>query len=524
MNKEKIIIIGSGLSALTVADRLCEHKHVIILTKGKIDQSNSSRAQGGVAASVAKDDHWKSHYTDTLEAGCNFNNKKVVTTLVKEGPNYIKQLIERGLVFDRDKEGELLLGKEGAHMRHRILHAGGDATGRILMDFMKKRIKNKVTIVEDESVIDLIIEDNACVGVVTKNEDDHLSCYVSNHVVLATGGCGAVYQVTSNAPTVTGDGLGIAYRAGAQLMDLEFIQFHPTMLYVDNKCYGLVSEAVRGEGAKLITESGKRLMDNVHPMKDLAPRDIVARSIHREMKKGKTVFLDIHMVDDFRLKFPTITSLCEQANISIEDGLIPVAPGAHFLMGGVKTNEFGSTSVPGLYAVGEVACTGVHGANRLASNSLLEGIVFSNFLADHLLTQTDKLQLIPKCGFNNTTKNNIEKLNLPSPKDLRTVMTYYVGIERNLEDLRYAQQWIEQFDFQNLDAKQIRSLPREQIDCINQLTTCWLIITSAIQRTESRGGHFRVDYPEENSAWQNRHIVRHILEQEREKQMTGVGK
>lgn len=525
IEKESVIIIGSGLAALTLADRLCNDKNVIILTKSSIDRSNSIKAQGGIAAAIDSQDNWESHFMDTIIAGCKFNDDQAVEILVKKGPSAIEKLIEQGFSFDTDKFGNIQLGKEGAHQHRRILHAGGDATGKKLMEFLFQRLSKNVLTIEGESVVDLIIEDDRCIGVITSNNTSKFSTYYANHVVLASGGCGGVYQVSSNDSTVMGDGLALAYRAGAELSDLEFIQFHPTMLYTNNYCYGLVSEAVRGEGAILRLEDGTSIMKGVHPLGDLAPRDIVAREIHRNLKRGNLVFLDISMIDNFCQKFPTITSICERANIKVENGSIPVAPGAHFFMGGIKTDLLGLTTVKGLYAVGEIANNGVHGANRLASNSLLEGLVFSNLLADYLLACPKRAHHYNHQGLK---RNRTQKvmLNLPTVEEVRELMTKYVGIERSHQELLFAKEWIEQFEFHRFNQEHIHFYNKNQMEIINLLTTCWLIITSALQRTESRGGHYRSDYPMTNdSVWKTKHIVRQNKENRIGRvSMTGVGK
>jgi L-aspartate oxidase len=380
-----VLIIGSGIASLTVAAKLCKEKNVVIITKKKIRNSNSMLAQGGVAVAIAEDDHWKSHFDDTMNAGCYANREEMVELLVKEGQRTIQSLIKEGMAFDRDEEGNLLLGKEGAHRARRILHAGGDRTGAFLTEYMIKRVQEHATIIEDETVIDLIVRNKTCVGVITRTEEGNVQKYVAQHIVLATGGIGGIYRYTSNAQVITGDGLAMAYRAGCELEDLEFVQFHPTMLYVNGYACGLVSEAVRGEGAILVTSTGGRVMQGVHEMEDLAPRDIVSREIYQRLLQKERVFLDISMITHFEKRFPAITELCHRHDISVEEGLIPVVPGAHFHMGGIKTNQHGETSISRLYAVGEVACQGVHGANRLASNSLLEGLVYGSRLGELLL-------------------------------------------------------------------------------------------------------------------------------------------
>ncbi|MDC3415654.1 L-aspartate oxidase [Aquibacillus salsiterrae] len=521
IEKETVIIIGCGLAALTLADKIRDNKNVIVLTKSSIRNSNSIRAQGGIACVVDPNDNCEKHYMDTIVAGCKFNDEQAVETLVNSGPIVIEQLMNKGFLFDQDSSGKFLLGKEGAHQQRRILHAGGDSTGKRLMDFLINRISGNVTIMEEATAVELIVEDNQCLGVITCNKANEFSTYYANHIVLATGGCGAVYQVTSNDPSVMGDGIALAYRAGAKITDMEFIQFHPTMLCSKGQCYGLVSEAVRGEGAILRLKDGTSIMNGVHPLLDLAPRDIVAREIHRYVKQGKEVFLDISMINDFEHKFPTITSLCEQANISTKDGRIPVAPGAHFCMGGVKTDLLGLTTVKGLYAIGEVANNGVHGANRLASNSLLEGLVYSNLLGNYLMACTNrKVRVSSPASRGNA---NVKRPPLPTTEEVRAIMSKYVGIERCEKDLLYAKSWIEKFSFQMFTNEQTFTFTLDEHNQINLLTTCWLIVTSALQRTESRGAHYRSDYPVSNdNNWQNKHIEQQ--NKETIVAMTGVGK
>lgn len=524
INTEPILIIGSGLAALVTANRLGKHRNVIVLTKGKLMNGNSAKAQGGVAVTVSEQDSWVSHFQDTLSAGCHFNDTQAVEILVKQGPAAIWQMIHAGMAFDRDEKGVLLLGKEGAHKERRILHAGGDATGKVMMDFLVKNLSDNVTVIEDETVLELMVEGDRCIGVLSSNQAGELSVYYSSHVILATGGCGSLYQVTSNDPAVVGNGIALAYRAGAELSDLEFMQFHPTMLYQNGHSYGLVSEAVRGEGAVLVNDREEHIMKELHPLKDLAPRDVVARAIEKERQQGREVFLDITMIQDFAFKFPTITALCEQAHIKIESGRIPVAPGAHFLMGGVKTNVVGETTMEGLYAVGETACTGVHGANRLASNSLLEGIVFANRLADHLLTKSGILRKQEVLKLQK--KVSRQQLILPAKKEIQALMSKYAGIERTGEELIHARQWLESFDWNPELPVDATLYTSEQMEIINMLLTSWLIVTSALARTESRGGHYRKDFPVTNNReWKNEHVVRIRQNFEIAKQTaTGVGK
>ena len=506
MPQTDVIIIGSGLAALSVAYHL-RHKHVKIITKSSWSKSNSMLAQGGIAAAIAQNDSWKNHFEDTIVAGCYHNNAKNVEYLVQEGPAELNEWIKRGVKFDCDQNGQVLLGKEGAHSHHRIIHAGGDATGKELTSFLFNRSKPFVQIVENEVAVELIMDQKDCKGLYTKTSQGEIKSYFASHIVIASGGCGAVYGQTSNADVITGDGIAMAFRAGAELADMEFVQFHPTMLYIEGKCVGLISEAVRGEGATLTTQNGKAFMHKIHDQADLAPRDIVSRAIFDEMEKGNQVFLDISTIKAFSRRFPTISSLCEQNGINISSGKIPVAPGMHFLMGGIKTNENGETNIRNLFAVGEAACTGVHGANRLASNSLLEGLVFGRRIANYISTLSFKEQ---RSGYSENLKKHInEKPEIPTKKQIQEIMTTYVGIQRSETGLHYALKWFEEYrdqiSFQDYNVKHFTI---GEIERINMLTIGWVIAKSAWQRTESRGGHYRIDYPQRNDLnWQRKQVI-----------------
>ncbi|WP_243290684.1 L-aspartate oxidase [Bacillus sp. FJAT-47783] len=502
MSHYDCIIIGSGIAALAVASQLCEKLNVLVLTKGAIRTSNSSLAQGGVAAAIRKDDHWTYHYEDTRYAGCFHNSHDAVELLVQKAQHEMEMLIEQGMNFDTNEQGELQYGMEGAHQKPRIIHAGGDATGKELINFYIQKVNEKVTMIEHVMVTDIAIDTNRAIGVWAKHRDDHDAVlYKGAHIVLATGGCGALFEVTSNSSIMTGDGLAMAYRAGARLIDLEFTQFHPTMLYVNGVCKGLVSEAVRGEGATLVDENGRPIMEGVHLLKDLAPRDIVARTMQFERLKGHHVYLNISSIQSFKSRFPTITNLCLREGIDLESGLIPVAPGMHFLMGGVETDLFGRTTVDRLYAVGEVACTGVHGANRLASNSLLEGIVFGRQLASIIENGT--------LDRKNSTliQSGATRFALPSKKEIQSIMTTYVGIERTETGLKHALSFFEQFVSEpTFFTNNVNVFTKKEVEIVNMLTIGWLMTKSALKRTESRGGHFRCDYPTENEVWRQQRI------------------
>lgn len=505
MSHYDVIIVGSGIAALTVASELCEKMNILIITKGKKQNSNSSMAQGGIAAAIQSDDHWKLHYEDTLYAGNFHNIENAVKVLVENGAQAIYDLKNGGMEFDVNENDEFLFGREGAHQKHRIIHAGGDATGQKLVEHLLTKINQNVTILEHHMALDIEVENNRAIGVWVKTKQNETMFYSGSHVILATGGCGALYEVTSNSLYVTGDGLAMAYRAGCNLVDMEFTQFHPTMLNVNGSCKGLISEAVRGEGAVLLDEEGRRIMDGVHPLLELAPRDVVARVIQYERLNGHEIYLDITNIKDFQKRFPTITKLCQNNGIDLVKGKIPVAPGMHFLMGGIETDLLGRTSVERLYAVGEVACTGVHGANRLASNSLLEGLVFGKRLANFLKNQP--IYDVYSTKNLSINKKNDSNISLPLKKEIQKVMTTYVGITRSHEGLEYSINWFAQFmhhsSFFNIN---VNNFTIDEIELINMVTVGWLIAQAAIKRTESRGGHYRIDFPQENDLWRKKRI------------------
>ncbi|MDF9760346.1 L-aspartate oxidase [Peribacillus simplex] len=506
MVKAGIIVIGSGIAALKTALEASKHKHVILITKSKIRHSNSYLAQGGIAAAISDRDRVSYHKKDTLEAGQRYNKEKAVEILVEEAPSVIAELIRSGMQFDHDHDGTLMLGMEGAHSERRILHSHGDSTGKYIMEHLIGCLKNSlITVVENAAAVELIIgKDDSCIGVKTLDKAGKLVTYHAERTVLATGGCGSLYHFTSNSQTVSGDGIALAFKAGAKVRDMEFIQFHPTLLFINGKAEGLVSEAVRGDGARLVTEMGRPIMEDVHAMKDLAPRHIVAQTIFSYIQRGEKVFLDISMIKDFKKRFPTVSSLCEKSGLDLKFGKIPVAPGNHFLMGGIEVDEWGRTSVPSLYAVGEVACTGVHGANRLASNSLLEGLVFGNALGQLLANMPARS--IPE--EKEQSKGSCHFTILPDLATLQGKLMNEAGIVRNEADLTRLKDYLETFNIEKLLHMEVTGLSIKEITNINATIVAWLIAESALTRTESRGGHFRSDYPsEDDSQWLENSVI-----------------
>ncbi|QHE53989.1 L-aspartate oxidase [Pontibacillus sp. HMF3514] len=505
MQKCDVLIIGSGVAALQLAGHLSKDLNVIVLTKSHLKHGNSSIAQGGVAAALGAHDHPHLHYTDTLEAGRHINNSLAVQDLTEAAPSVMRELIETGCEFDFGEDGSPLLGMEGSHQQHRIIHGGGDQTGKRLVDGLIKNVGSNVEVIENLFVYELLTHNHeACYGAKGKDANGDIHTFFADHVVLSTGGCGQVYEITSNASTVTGDGLALAYRAGAEMIDMEFVQFHPTLLYVNGEAKGLVSEAVRGEGAQLVTSNGKRIMEGVHPLEDLAPRHVVSQTIFDYIQQGIDIFLDIHSISNFHKRFPTITKLCEQNGVPISERKIPVAPGCHFLMGGIKTDQVGRTNIKGLYAIGEVACTGVHGANRLASNSLLEGLVYGKRLAQSINhAKQEKRYTAP---FLYKRKSSTLP-HLPTMDDIQSSMMKHTGIVRTKEGLIQQREMLESYKIKELLEMDYDRLSINDITTVFMLITSWMITSSALERTESRGGHFRSDIPIERDEWISNHIT-----------------
>lgn len=495
MEKTQVLIIGGGLAGLYTALNISNDIQITIVVKDSINVANSELAQGGIAAELSKsDDVLIKHIQDTFKAGSNLNNELATKTLVYEAGDNIERLIEFGVEFDTDKEGHLLKAQEGGHGTRRILRAGGDATGREVMKALKKRIteKENIHVIEGAMATDLIMKNGICHGATIIDRENKVMDILAAKVVIATGGLGAIYKNTTNPKIATGDGIAMAYRAGAVLHDLEFIQFHPTAFYGEGSGQRfLISEAVRGEGAKLLNVEGERFMPKYHPSAELAPRDIVSQSIYREMYDtwSDHVFLDIrHQSKEFLMnRFPTIYDKLVSFNIFMEKDLIPVAPVEHFSCGGIFINICGQTTIPNCYACGECSDSGVHGANRLASNSLLECVVFGHRIADEInKSSLDILEIeVPE------HKHTEKRYEFKSVRvEIRDVMEKYVGIVRTTEGLDIAKKIIGRH-YKNLSKTLVAS--HYYYETLNMATTAMQIIEAALARKESVGCHYRID-------------------------------
>lgn len=490
-----VLIIGSGIAGLSCALEAAAQRcgTVALLTKQRFEDSNTHYAQGGIAGVIATNDHPALHAVDTLRAGAGGCNARAVRVLCREGHAALRWLMNHGVPFDRD-EGQWALGREGAHGLPRILHAQGDGTGRAIAATLIERIRSApVHCVEDAMLIDLVTEGGCVVGADYLYEGQRQRI-VARHTVLATGGAGQVYARTTNPSVATGDGVACAFRAGAAIRDAEYVQFHPTVLALSEHPF-LISEAVRGEGALLRDRTGQRFMTACHPMAELAPRDVVAREMARVMafQQGEPVMLDATALGDGSAqRFPGISATLARYGLSLKTDLIPVTPAAHYWMGGVLTDTTGRTTLPGLYAIGEVACTGVHGANRLASNSLLEGVVFARRLVRHLRTQpvgwNGPVAMTAPVSHRMNSTAAVPAFSVPA---LQALMWQAAGLERDEMTLHAALErlhaWHHQLRWSDTDA--------ESLTARNLLDVAVLIVTAALRRTESRGAHYRHDYP-----------------------------
>lgn len=502
------LVIGTGIAGLRAAIEAAKFGRVVALAKRSVHESNTAHAQGGVAVVLQVDDNddMRLHVADTVKVGCGLNDLAVVEMVIQQGPERVRELIERGAEFD-SHGGELDLGLEAGHSASRVVHARGDATGleivRVLLNWLKQH--QNVRLLENHFVIDLLTDGNRCLGALVFTDGVGLQIIWSKRTILASGGCGRVYQETTNPQIATGDGLAIAWRAGAVLQDMEMMQFHPTTLYIAGASRALISEAVRGEGAYLVDKNNHRFMHDHHKDGELAPRDVVSRQIIRQMKKTATkcVFLDVRHLEyrHFSQRFPHITELCESFGIDIAHDVIPVRPSAHYMIGGVKVDLQATTNIEGLYACGEVAGSALHGANRLASNSLLEGLVFgwiAGRSAGQWIAQHDDVMQPQAIASNECDRTPASSasgtLDLQDIRNsLRTTMWRRVGIERRISQLAEAIKSIESWGQYTLTKQFDRPFGWE---AQNLLTSAFLIASAAAQRHESRGVHFNADFPE----------------------------
>ena len=510
------LIIGSGIAGLRAAADLALAGDVLVLTKADPTESNTGYAQGGIAAAVGAGDTPREHAIDTINAGDGLCVEAAVDVLVNDGVRYVNQLIEWGARFDRDRHGVISLGREGAHRRRRVLHAA-DATGRELGRALWERVaaQSRVRVERNARVRELIVEGGRCLGARYENGSGIHEVHAAA-VLLATGGAGQVFRETTNPPIATGDGVMLAWFAGARVADLEFVQFHPTALDVAGAPRFLLSEALRGEGAELLNKDGERFMTRYEPAGELASRDLVSRAIVREQHRtGGQVFLSMakHDPEWTRSRFPTIADACRSVGLDLGTDRIPVGPAAHYVMGGVETDLWGRTTVPGLYAAGEVACTGVHGANRLASNSLLEGLVFGARAGCAMRDDTPgewPIEPAKVIEFDVTRHRRAESpdgcdgaVTIPEIQD---VLWRQVGLFRDREGVTNALDMIDPV-WRQMDA---RILDGEPLDpaawrAASIITVARLIARAALRREESRGGHYRSDFPQRDDIhWKRR--------------------
>lgn len=499
----KVLVVGSGIAGLMTALHASELGYrVTIVTKGEIDDGSTRWAQGGIVAVLGSHDSPAAHADDTLVAGAGICDPAAVDVLTTEGPSRVLELVRLGARFDRDPDGRWALTREGGHHARRIIHAGGDATGAELQRAAQRAVLRdpSITVVTHALALDLLTDAaghaaGVTVHVAGTGARAGVGAVLARATVLATGGVGQVYDATTNPPVATGDGLALALRAGAVATDVEFLQFHPTVLALDGadpRQQGLVTEAVRGEGAHLVDHDGRRFMPGVHELAELAPRDVVAKAVLRTMVAADTdhVFLDARHLGSRLLetRFPTVTALCRQAGLDPADQLIPVAPKAHHHSGGVRTDLWGRTSIPGLYAVGEVACTGVHGANRLASNSLLEALVYAGRIAADLANGLPPQREPASSGAVAWAVDPAVRT------DLQHAMSHGAGVARSAASLSTAARRI-------AHQSRTRSSGREAWETTNLITVAAALVRAAQLRRETRGCHWREDFDAPDEAW-----------------------
>jgi L-aspartate oxidase len=510
MERVGFLVIGGGIAGLSAAIRLAKVDTVLVVTKEELAESNTAYAQGGIAVAMGGSEDVAEHLEDTVNAGDGLVNREAAAVLVEQGPQRVEELLAWGTGFDRAAAadgalGELLRTREGAHRRSRILHANGDATGReIAVSLLRHaRATKGITLMEFTTSVDLVVENvdgaRQVTGAVLLDREGKLFQVNARAVLIASGGAGQVYSDTTNPAVATGDGIAMAYRAGAALSDMEFYQFHPTAFAMKGAPHFLLSEALRGEGAWLVNAKGERFMERYHPLLELAPRDVVARAITREGLNGP-VYLDMrHVAEkaDLKTRFPGISKFLAGYGLELVRDKIPVRPAAHYFMGGIKTDVNGKSSLPGLYAAGEAACTGVHGANRLASNSLLEGLVFGALAAEAMVQgsetrdqgsedESEGRDAVPKAPAVKVDAAAIERW----ITELRSVMWKDAGLLRDAAGLKRAQARLE-----GMMGEIPRGFSRRAVEARNLFLVAGVMVASAVAREESRGAHYRNDFP-----------------------------
>jgi L-aspartate oxidase len=506
------VIVGAGVAGLRAALEAADHRNIIVVCKGGLEDSNTWKAQGGIASVLRPDDSFEAHIADTLRTGCGLCEPDTVEQVVRQGPELVRQLQDWGAGFDR-VDGEIDTTFEGGHSHARVIHAHGDETGRAIAETLIEKVRTKpnIRVIEHFFTIDLLTDnDNRGVGIIGRCKNRGLQILWAGTTILATGGGGQLYRETTNPPVATADGLAMAYRAGAVLRDPEFVQFHPTTLYVAGASRALITETLRGEGAYLLDTKGRRFMKEYHESGELAPRDVVSRAILAQMRKTESthVYLDVRHLDKeyFARRFPLISDLCESFDIDVSHDLIPVRPSAHYMIGGVKTDAGARTNIENLYACGEIASTGLHGANRLGSNSLLEGLVFGK-IAGQAVAMREAMDVAslkhPAIQYKipHSDRSRLDTADVRN--SLRSLMWRNVGITRKAQPLAEAQEIIRFWHRYVMD--KIFDTP-EGWECQNMLTVALLMAHAAGLRKESRGVHYRMDHTQTD----DKHFQKHI--------------
>ncbi len=511
-----LLIIGGGLAGLRASMAAASNQSVLVITKDQLRESNSHYAQGGIAGVIDPEDCFEDHVSDTLSAGGNLCERPVVDMVVRDGPRRIEELVNWGTRFD-ELAGSFTLGREGGHSHHRIVHALGDATGKEIMRAVieQTRQRENIEIWEHAFTLDLLTHDGRCHGAIIKRSDGPPMLVWAKQTIICTGGAGQVFRESTNPPVATADGYAAAFRAGAELRDMEFIQFHPTVLYIAGSSRFLMTEAIRGEGAYLVDNNGHRFMPDYDPRAELAPRDVVSQSIVRQMAAthSSNVYLDLSHLDSELVlrRFPGIAKVCRKFGLDITTDRIPVRPGAHYMIGGVTVDLQGRSTLPGLWAAGEVTSSGLHGANRLASNSLLEGLVYGAHAGEGAsraaAEMPDQMRALPieSWAGEETSSEAIDVADVRAA--VKSLAGRLIGVERSADGLREA--------VDSLDSFCVYALRRRFDDPVgwelqNLLTTARLMARAALLREESRGVHFRSDFPQPNDAAWRRHICMRV--------------